>query len=68
MLERKTRLELATICLEGRNSNQLSYFRIWYAPIESDYLCQFIRLVLNTVEDRAHITSTVSPFKWHLTA
>ena len=51
MLERETRLELATICLEGRNSNQLSYFRIWYSPEESNFMCRLIRPILNTVED-----------------
>ena len=31
-LERETRLELATICLEGRGSSQLSYSRlsVWW--------------------------------------
>ena len=31
-LERMTRLELATTCLEGRNSSHLSYIRIWQGP------------------------------------
>ena len=29
-MERVTRLERATICLEGRGSSQLSYTRIYY--------------------------------------
>ena len=28
LVERETRLELATVCLEGRSSSQLSYSRI----------------------------------------
>lgn len=37
-LERKTGLEPATTCLEGRNSSQLSYFRIEVPPrIQSLY-------------------------------
>ena len=27
---------------------------LWYALIESNYVCRFIRPVLNTVEDKAH--------------
>ena len=35
-MERATRLELATVCLEGRNSSQLSYTRIfsWWAYLD----------------------------------
>ena len=35
-MERETRLELATICLEGRSSSQLSYSRNWWVMEDSN--------------------------------
>ncbi len=36
-MERETRLELATICLEGRGSSQLSYSRAHYMVVREGF-------------------------------
>ena len=44
-----------TFRLWAGGSDQLSYFRIWYSPEESNFMCRLIRPILNTVEDELHI-------------